>query len=84
MTSILHSTLSKDLSLMLNDADEFDAIIKVGKKNIKEFRAHTLILRARSQYFEGTLSSGLITKKNDKIMFDKPNITPTVFDMILK
>ena len=85
MTSRFHSSLSKDLSLILNDADDFNVIIQVGEnQNTKEFRAHSVILRARSPYFKGALSNNWITKKNDMIMFNKPNITPTVFDMILK
>ncbi len=58
MTLILHSGLSKDLSLILNDADDFNVIIQVGKnKNIKEFRAHSVILRACSSYFKDAFSS---------------------------
>ena len=85
MVSKFHSNLSKDLSLVLNDADDFNVIIQVGEnKNTKEFRAHSVILRARSPYFKSALSNEWITKKNNMIMFNKPNITPTVFDMILK
>jgi hypothetical protein len=85
MTSIFHSNLSKDFSLILNDADDFNVIIQVGEDNhTKEFRAHSVILRARSRYFKSALSSEWITKKNDMIMYSKPNITPTVFDMVLK
>jgi len=85
MTSIFHSGLSKDFSLILNNADDFNVIIQVGENNnAKEFRAHSVILRARSPYFKSALSSSWITKKNDMIMFSKPNITPTVFDMVLK
>ncbi len=85
MTMILHSGLSKDLSLILDDADDFNVIIQVGEnQNIKEFRAHSVILRARSPYFKSAFSSNWITKKDNMIMFNKPNITPIVFDMILK
>ncbi|GBB98676.1 hypothetical protein RclHR1_00330003 [Rhizophagus clarus] len=42
------------------------------------------MLRARSSYFKSALSPEWITKKDDMIMFNKPNITPTVFDMILR
>ncbi|RGB23579.1 BTB/POZ protein, partial [Rhizophagus diaphanus] len=85
MTSIFHSSLLKDLSLILNDADDYDVIIQVGEnQNTKEFRAHSVILRARSSYFKGALSTNWITKKNNMIMFNKPNITPIVFEMILK
>ena len=42
------------------------------------------ILRACSLYFKSAFSTGWITKKNDMIIFNKPNITPTVFEMILK
>jgi len=82
MTSKFHSDLSKDLSLTLNDAD---VIIQVGdNQNTKEFHAHSVILQTRSTYFKIAFSSNWITKKNDMIVFNKPNITPTVFDMILK
>jgi hypothetical protein len=85
MASIFHSNLSKDLSLILYDSDDYNVIIQVGdNQNIKEFRAHSVILRARSSYFKGALSNYWITKKNDMIMFNKPNVSPTVFEMILK
>ncbi|RIA85208.1 hypothetical protein C1645_808395 [Glomus cerebriforme] len=85
MTTIFHSGLSKDLSLILNDADDFNVIIQVGEnENTKEFRAHSVILRARSPYFKSALATKWITKEDDMIMFNKPNITPSIFDMILK
>ncbi|CAB4433090.1 unnamed protein product [Rhizophagus irregularis] len=85
MASIFHLNLSKDLSLILDDADDYNAIIQVGEnQNIKEFHTHSVILRARSPYFKAALSANWITKKNNMIMFSKPNITPTVFYMILK
>ncbi|RGB31949.1 hypothetical protein C1646_816955 [Rhizophagus diaphanus] len=85
MTSSFYPNLSKDLSLILDDADEYNVIIKVGEnENTKEFRAHSVILRARSPYFKGALSSYWVTKKDDMIMFNKPNIKPDVFNMILR
>jgi len=85
MASIFHSGLSKDFSLILNDADDFNVIIQVGEnQNMKEFRAHSVILCACSPYFKSAFSSDWIIKKNNMIMFNKPNITPTIFDMILK
>ncbi|RIA90660.1 hypothetical protein C1645_875962 [Glomus cerebriforme] len=85
MISIFHSGLSKDYSSTLNDPDDFNVIIQAGiNKNIKEFRAHSVILRARSPYFKIALSTDWITKRNNIFMFNKPNITPIIFDMILK
>ena len=85
MTLIFHSSLSKDLSLILNNADDFNVIIKVGEnQDIKEFRAHSVILRARSPYFKSAFSADWITRENNTIMFNKPNIIPAVFDIILK
>jgi hypothetical protein len=83
MTSIFHSNFLRDISFILNDADDYNVIIKVGEYE-KEFRAHSVILRARCPYFKSALSSEWITKENDMIVFKKPNITPIVFDMILK
>ena len=85
MISNFHPGLSKDLSLILNDADDFNVIIQVGEnQDVKEFRAHSVILRARSSYFKGAFSADWITKKDDMIVFNKPNIAPVVFEMILK
>ncbi|PKY21925.1 hypothetical protein RhiirB3_525391 [Rhizophagus irregularis] len=85
MTSIFHSGLLKDFSSILNDADDFNVIINVGEKNnTRKFRAHSVILRARSEYFKSALSTEWVTKENGIIMFNKPNITLMVFDMILK
>ncbi|CAG8467642.1 2485_t:CDS:2 [Funneliformis mosseae] len=76
-----YSRLSRDLSLRLNDGDDFNVIIQISEdKNAKSFRAHSIILRARSSYFKRVLS---VTKKNDLITQYKPNFTPVVFNMIL-
>ncbi|RGB42337.1 hypothetical protein C1646_662322 [Rhizophagus diaphanus] len=80
-----YPSLSNDFSLILIDSDDFNVIIQVGENlNMKEFQAHTIILRARSPYFKSALSTRWVTKKNNIIMFHKPNITPIVFEMILK
>ncbi|GBB91099.1 hypothetical protein RclHR1_18210002 [Rhizophagus clarus] len=85
MTSLFHSSLSKDFSLILDNADDYNVVIHVGENDdIKEFYAHSVILRARSSYFKSALSSNWITKNNNMIIFNKPNITPTVFDLIIK
>jgi hypothetical protein len=85
MSSKLYTNLSQELLLMLNDADDHNVVIQVGKyPNVKEFRAHSnLLLRARSPYFKSALLSNGI-KKNNMIEFKKPNINPTVFEIILK
>jgi hypothetical protein len=85
MTLTLHHSLSKDLSTILDDADDYNVIIQVGEnQNTKEFRAHSVILRARSSYFKSALSANWVTKKDSMITFSKPNLTPTIFDIILK
>jgi hypothetical protein len=85
MALTFHSNLSKDLSSLLNDADDYDVIIQVGEnQNTKEFRAHSVILRARSSYFKNAFSASWVTKKDNIITFSKPNVTPNIFDIILK
>jgi hypothetical protein len=85
MTHILHSSLLRDISSILNDEDDFNVIIQVGENsNTKEFRAHSLILRARSQYFKSALSSKWITKKDDMIMFNNQTLLQLFFDIVLK
>uniref|UniRef100_U9SNQ2 BTB domain-containing protein n=1 Tax=Rhizophagus irregularis (strain DAOM 181602 / DAOM 197198 / MUCL 43194) TaxID=747089 RepID=U9SNQ2_RHIID len=74
-----------NFSSMLNNSDDYDIIIKVGKyQNIKEFKAHSNILRARSQYFKYAILKESITKEDGMIILNKPNITPNTFKMILE
>jgi hypothetical protein len=85
MVSKFHSNLSDALSSMLNDSDDHNVIIQVGEnQNMKEFRAHSNILKVRSPYFKGAFSTGWISKRDNMIEFKKPNINPIIFEMILK
>jgi len=56
MTFISHSGLLKGISSMLYDSDDYNdynVTIQIKEnQNIKEFRAHSDILRARSPYFK--------------------------------
>jgi hypothetical protein len=96
MVSKFHSSLSQDLSLILNDTDDYNVIIVVGNnQNIKEFRAHSYILRARSPYFKNAFSKkefqttfiasadGWITN-NNLMKLKKSNIDPAIFEIILR
>jgi hypothetical protein len=79
------SGLSQDFSQLFDGAEDYNVIIKVGENsNTKEFYAHSIILKARSPYFKRALSQDWAIKKNDMINFTKPNISPIVFEMIMR
>ncbi|CAG8493831.1 7811_t:CDS:2, partial [Scutellospora calospora] len=85
MPSQFFSNLSQDLSQLLDNADDYNVSIQVGEgSSIKEFRAHSNILMARSPYFKRALSSDWVVKKDNNIIFNKPNVSPMVFAMMLK
>ncbi|RIB15182.1 hypothetical protein C2G38_2193026 [Gigaspora rosea] len=85
MPSQFFSNLSYDLSQLLDNANDYNVTIQVGEgSNIKEFRAHSNILMARSPYFKRALSSDWVVKKDNNIIFNKPNVSPMVFAMMLK
>ncbi|RIA93821.1 hypothetical protein C1645_873867 [Glomus cerebriforme] len=85
MTFEFYPGLSQNFSQLLDDADDYNVVIKVGEySNTKEFRAHSNILRARSPYFKSALSQKWATKKDDIINFTKPNVSPIVFEMIIR
>ncbi|RIA90977.1 hypothetical protein C1645_822645 [Glomus cerebriforme] len=68
-----------------NNNSEFDVIIKIGEENnYKEFEAHSFVLLTRSIYFRTALSKEWVKKQDNKMIFHKPNITPKVFEIILK
>ncbi|CAI2171316.1 2324_t:CDS:2 [Funneliformis geosporum] len=65
------------------DSDEYNVIIKVGQgESLKTFNAHSVILKAQSPYFLSSLKN--CEKRDDKFLFEKPNVSPKVFDVILK
>ncbi|CAG8563087.1 4969_t:CDS:2, partial [Dentiscutata heterogama] len=79
----LLKTLSNDLCQLLDMADEYNVLITVGTdENTKTFKAHTVILRSRSAYFRYALSGDWARK--DHIVFNKPNISPEAFEVILR
>ncbi|CAG8455450.1 2725_t:CDS:2 [Acaulospora morrowiae] len=85
MRTGFYDNLSQDFSQLLEDADDYNVNIKVGKNTkTQEFRAHSVILRARSPYFKRALSESWVTIKDGIILFNKPNVSPIVFTLVLK
>ncbi|RIA93815.1 BTB/POZ protein [Glomus cerebriforme] len=79
------SRLSQQFSQLFEKADDYNVKINVGKNpNAKEFYAHSNVLKARCPYFKRVLSQDWAEKKNNMINFTKPNISPIVFEMIIK
>ncbi|CAB4377096.1 unnamed protein product [Rhizophagus irregularis] len=76
----------QEISKLLEGAvNDFDVLIQVGQESkMKEFRAHSLILSARSPYFRTALSENLAAKKDGVVILKEQNILPTVFDSILR
>ncbi|KAG9288949.1 hypothetical protein G9A89_019571 [Geosiphon pyriformis] len=73
-----------DIGKILEQNNAHDVIICAGEKpNIKEYKAHSLILCARSRYFRTGLSANWAKKQDGIFVFKKPNISPKVFDVIL-
>ncbi|EXX56989.1 BTB/POZ domain-containing protein [Rhizophagus irregularis DAOM 181602=DAOM 197198] len=62
---------------------EYDVIIYAGNNN-REIYAHSLVLRTRSQYFRTEFSNGSFDRRNGKFIFNLPNITSQLFNMILR
>ena len=79
------SKLVNDLTNVLNESDYYDVEIKIGNgDDVKIFKAHSHILKARSLYFRAALSDNWAKRSdNGIILFEKENISPKVFEIIL-
>ncbi|CAB4400358.1 unnamed protein product [Rhizophagus irregularis] len=78
----ISTDIFEDLTYLLYNKT-FDVKIKVGKENdIEEFSAHSTILSTRSIHFQNALSNQ--TKESGCFILKKPNISPSVFDILLK
>ncbi|GBC07930.1 hypothetical protein RclHR1_00780010 [Rhizophagus clarus] len=86
MSTEFLSELSNDIGKLLNQGDDYDVIIKAGEGNdSREFKVHSLILRTRCTYFRSALSNNWAHRGESGIInFNKPNISPKVFEILLK
>ena len=86
MISELVQTLIRNYEKLLTNPKFHDVIIKVGEEpNTKAFHVHSQILATHSPYFATALSNDWARRdENNIVNFDKPNITPRVFELILK
>ncbi|KAG9289094.1 hypothetical protein G9A89_022403 [Geosiphon pyriformis] len=81
----LFHTLSHDIGNLLNNHNFSDVRIVVGKvPDIRTFHVHSQILAARSSYFAIALFSNCVKRENNTIVLSKPNISPHIFEMILR
>jgi len=75
------STVCRDLLRFLDSGEDYDVLLCVGEEgHTKEFKAHSLILRARSTYFAAAFAK----KEDNKYILNKPNVTPATMDFILR
>ncbi|RIA86385.1 hypothetical protein C1645_878693 [Glomus cerebriforme] len=85
MTHEYYQEVVDDLEKLLTTEIGYDVIIYAGENaNIKELHAHSPILSTRSQYFFAAFSSKWAEKKDGKFIFKKPNISPQLFNIILR
>ncbi|KAF0424741.1 btb/poz domain-containing protein 19-like [Gigaspora margarita] len=77
--------MSRHYTALLESGDHFDMIIHAGQElDTREFKVHSLVLRARSTYFRAALSSNWARSDGNILIFNKPNVSPSVFEIILK
>jgi hypothetical protein len=74
--------VANDYERLLNtNVEEFDVIIYAENTAID---AHSFVLRTRSQYFRTRFSMRLFGKRDRKFVFNIPNISSHLFNMILR
>ena len=85
MSSKFWAELSNDYEKLLEKEIGYDVIIYAGEEpNVKEIHAHSNILSIRSQYFDTAFSNEWDERKDGKFIFKKPNISPHLFNIILR
>ena len=85
MSSKFLEELSNDYEKLFETEIGYDVIIYAGEElNVKEIHAHSNILCIRSKYFRTVFSNEWAEKKDGKFILKKPNISPHLFDIILR
>ncbi|CAG8600155.1 11812_t:CDS:2 [Acaulospora morrowiae] len=85
MVSTLHADLINDIGSLLQSGQNYDVVIYAGEEpNTKEYLAHSLILCARSSYFQAALLNNWERKNGGVTVFKKPNISANIFGILLR
>ena len=85
MYSKFWAELSNDYEKLFETEIGYDVIIHAGEEpNVKEIHTHSNILCTRSQYFRSAFSNEWAEKRDGKFIFKKPNISPQLFNIILR
>jgi hypothetical protein len=85
MSSKFWTELTNDYEKLFETGIGCDVIIYAGEgQNVKVFHAHSGILCIRSQYFHTAFSNEWAERKDGKFIFKKPNISPQLFNIILR
>ena len=85
MSTQFLSKLSQNYIELLEDDEYYDITIEVGEDpDVKIFRAHMNILCYRSPYLRRALASNKKNNGNDLAHIKLPNVSPEIFQIILK
>jgi len=85
MSSKFFAELSSDYEKLFETEIGYDVVIFAGEEpNVKEIHAHSNILSIRSKYFLTAFSNEFAEKKDGKFVLKKPNISPHLFNIILR
>ena len=85
MSSKFLTELSNDYGKLFEEEIGYDVIIYAGEEpNVEEIHAHSNILSIRSKYFRAAFSNEWAEKKDGKFIFRKPNVSPHLFNIILR
>jgi len=85
MSTKFFSNLSQNYIELLDDDEYYDVTIEVGEDpNVKIFRAHMNILCYRSPYLRRNLASNKRNNNDVLTHLKLPNISPEIFQIILK
>jgi hypothetical protein len=85
MSTQFFNKLSQNYIEILNDDEYYDITIETGKDpNVKIFRAHMIILCYRSPFLRRTLLSNKKSNVGTLVHIKLPNISPEIFQILLK
>ncbi|CAI2170393.1 4798_t:CDS:2 [Funneliformis geosporum] len=89
MTADLTKGLLRDLNKLHEFDEDCNVILKIGRGfDINSFNAHTVILKARSQYFKNALKdlkrNSKLFRKENFLTLEVPHISADAFKIILR
>ena len=85
MSRIFYEEIINNYKKLYETKEDYDVKIYAGEKpNIKEFHVHSFVIKTQSEFFKKSFTTKDGIEKKDGCFIINSNITPKIFEILLR